>query len=63
MNITNITYVELDLVGHFGTRALIVMTHVVLLRLITREDADMSNVCVQKTVDNRVAKTPSTTGN
>ena len=48
--IAHITNVELDLVGNLRHLCLILMTHVVLLLLIAREDADFANVGTEETI-------------
>ena len=48
--VAHVANVELDLAGHLGHTGLEVVTHIVLLLLVSREDADLTNVRLQKTV-------------
>ena len=48
--VAHIANVELDLAGHLRHTCLEVVTHVVLLLLVAREDADLTNVRLQKAV-------------
>lgn len=60
---TDIAYVKLYLVGHVRIFGLILMPHIILLLLITREDADLVNVGSKETVENCVSETTGTSGN
>ena len=60
--VADVTYIKLDLVGHFGHTGLEIVTHVVLLLLVAGEDADLTDVGAQKAVQNRIAKTTGASG-
>ncbi len=59
----HVANVELDLAGHVGPLSLILVAHIVLLLLVTREDADFTNICSKETVQNRIPETSSASGN
>ena len=54
--VAHVADVELDLVGYFGHLGLILVTHVVLLFLVAREDADLCDVGSQESVKYCVAE-------
>ena len=59
--VAHITDIELDLTSHLWHTRLEVMTHIILLLLITREDTDLSDVSTEETVQHCVSKRTSTT--
>ena len=63
LRIPHIADVEFHLVGKFRMLHLQLVAHIILLFLITGENADLANVRVQKLVQNRMAKTTGTAGN
>ena len=62
LQIPHVTNVKADLVGDFRHSHLKFVTHIVLLLLVTRENADLANVRLQKPVQHSVAKRPRTPG-
>ena len=42
---------------------LILVTHIVLLLLVSAEDADFSNICAEEALENSVSKTTSASTN
>ena len=63
LGIPHIADVELDFGGGIGIGGLEQMTHIVLLLLIPGEDADLSDIRVQKMLQNGVAEGTGTAGN
>ena len=63
LRVTDITNVELDLLGIFRMLSLKLMTHIILLLFVTGKDADFFQVRIQKVLQNSRAKRTSTTGN
>ena len=60
--VADVTYVEFNLVRHFGHAGLEVVAHVVLLFLVAGEDADFADVGAQEPVQDGVAETAGASG-
>ena len=63
LQIPHIADVELDFVRHIRHLRLILVAHIILLLLITREDTDFPDISFQKAVQNRVAERTGTASN
>lgn len=59
--VAHVANVEFDFAGYLGHTCLEVVTHVVLFLLVTREDAYLTDVGAQETIQHRVAETACTT--
>ena len=60
--VAHVAYVELDLAGCIRIIGLVLMPHVVLLLLVAREDADLSDVGPEETLEDGVAEAPGPAG-
>lgn len=63
LQIPDIPNIKADLIRHLRHPRLKLMAHIVLLLLVTGENADLANVGGKKTVQNSVSKRTGTTGN
>ena len=63
LGVADITDVELDLLGSVRMLGLKLMAHIVLLLLVTRENADFLQVRIQEVLQNGRTKRTSTTSN
>ena len=63
LEVAHIADIELDLVGHLGHGRLEVMAHVVLLLLISGEDADFANISGKEAVQNGMTEGADAAGN
>ena len=61
--IAHVTDVEFNLVGHFRHTGLEVVAHVVLFFLVAREDANLTDVSPEETVQYGVSEGAGTSGN
>ena len=57
-----ITDVEFDFVRDLRHLRLEFVTHIILLLLVPRKDANFANIRAQETVQHRIAKRPGPTG-
>lgn len=55
--VPHVANVELDFMGYFGHPDLEVVPHVILLLFVAREDADLTDVRPQETVQHRIPET------
>ena len=62
LNVPDISYVKLDLVAGLRILRLILMAHIILLLLITGENADLPDIRIQKTIQDGVAERTGATG-
>ena len=60
--VANVTDVELNLVRHLRHPSLEIVAHVILLLLVTREDADLADIRPKETVQHRFPETTGATG-
>ena len=63
LQIADVTDKELNLMSYIREFHLILMTHVILLFLITTKDTDFTDICSQKTIQYSVTKRTCTTCN
>ena len=54
--VSNVTNVELNLVCHIRVLCLIFVTHIILLFLITGEDAYFTNICTEEALQDSVSE-------
>lgn len=50
LEVANVTNKELDFIRNFRHLCLIFVTHIVLFLLITTKNANLSDICFQKTI-------------
>ena len=60
--IANVANIELNFVGHLRHTRLEVVTHIVLLLLVAGENADLTNVRTQETVQDCITETTRASG-